>query len=203
VGAPPFFAGLADAGGKAAERFRALGERYEGWKMYERLIDGVLKAPMRGERPYAAFLKLMESKRDLTLPLVELRKALACVKGETEKDTATVTALVLYKTLAKNDEAYGELAELYKWARSLVERQEFTVTAEEVARLREVQKRLGGGGGGCEEGAERCVDVVRVARPRPIRKAQTPPGGGRKEGGGVGGGKARRVEQVLRRRYGD
>jgi hypothetical protein len=142
VGAPPFFAGLADAGGKAAERLKALGERYEGWKMDERLIDGVLKAPMRGERPYVAFLKLTESRRDLTPPLVELRKALARVKGETEKDTATVTALVLYKTLVKNA-AYGEWAELYKWARSLVERQEFTVTAEEVARLREVQKRLG------------------------------------------------------------
>jgi hypothetical protein len=77
VGAP-FVAGLADTGGKAAERFKTLAKRYEGWKMDERLIDGVLKAPLRGERPYKAFLKLAEL-ANLPPPLVELRKALAHV----------------------------------------------------------------------------------------------------------------------------
>ncbi|MFZ8838875.1 MAG: hypothetical protein ACO2PM_08070, partial [Pyrobaculum sp.] len=33
--AAPFVAGLADAGGKAAERFGALAEGYERWKMGE------------------------------------------------------------------------------------------------------------------------------------------------------------------------
>ena len=44
----PFVAGLADVGEKTAERFKTLAERYEGWKMDEQLIDGVLKAPLRG-----------------------------------------------------------------------------------------------------------------------------------------------------------
>jgi hypothetical protein len=57
----PFFAGLADAGERAAERFKALGERYTKWRVDENAIDGVLKAPLRGERPYTAFLKLAES----------------------------------------------------------------------------------------------------------------------------------------------
>ena len=139
--APPFVAGLADAGGKAAERFRTLGERYEGWKMDEQLIDGVLKAPLRGERPYKAFLKLSES-ANLPRPLAELRKALARVEGEAERDAAVAAALVLYKTLVKNAEAYKEWAELYRWARGLVERQEFTVSAGDIKRLREAQKWL-------------------------------------------------------------
>ena len=136
-----FVAGLADAGGKAAERFKTLGERYERWRMDESLVDGVLKAPLRGERPYIAFLKLSES-ANLPPPLVELRKALARVEDEAEKDAAVVAALVLYKTLVKNAEAYGEWAELYKWARSLVKEREFAVTAGEVERLREAQRRL-------------------------------------------------------------
>ncbi len=137
----PFVAGLADAGGKAAERFKTLGERYERWKMDERLIDGVLKAPMRGERPYTAFLKLAES-ANLPPPLVELRKALARVEGEAEKDAAVVAALVLYKTLVKNAKAYGEWAGWYEWARGLVGREEFTVAAGDIKRLREAQSRL-------------------------------------------------------------
>ena len=32
----PFVAGLADAGGRAAERFRAVAEGYERWKMEEK-----------------------------------------------------------------------------------------------------------------------------------------------------------------------
>jgi len=142
--AAPFFAGLADAGGKAAERFKALGERYERWRVDESLIDEVLNVPLRGERPYAAFLKLARSRRGLTPPLVELRKALINVKGEVEKDAAVVAALVLYKTLVKNAKAYGEWAGWYKWARGLVGGKEFTVATEEVKRLREAHNRLEG-----------------------------------------------------------
>jgi Fe2+ transport system protein FeoA len=138
----PFVAGLADAGGKAAERFKTLGERYEKWKMDEKLIEGVLKAPLRGEKPYAAFLKLTESRRGLPPPLVESRRELKDVKDEVVQDAAVVAALVLYKPLVKNAEAYREWAELYKWARGMVERQEFTVTAEEVERLRGAHRRL-------------------------------------------------------------
>jgi ABC-type nitrate/sulfonate/bicarbonate transport system substrate-binding protein len=32
----PFFVGLADAGGRAAERFSAMAERYEKWKIDEK-----------------------------------------------------------------------------------------------------------------------------------------------------------------------
>jgi isopentenyl diphosphate isomerase/L-lactate dehydrogenase-like FMN-dependent dehydrogenase len=38
VGAP-FVAGLADAGGKAAERFKTLAERYEKWRVDENVIN--------------------------------------------------------------------------------------------------------------------------------------------------------------------
>ena len=107
----PFVAGLADAGVKAAKRFGPLAERYEKWKMDERLIGGVLKAPLSGERPYKAFLKLTES-ADLSKPLAELRRAIARVEDEVEKDAAVVAALVLYKTLINNAKAYGEWAEL-------------------------------------------------------------------------------------------
>jgi len=141
VGAP-FVAGLADAGGRAAERFKALGERYERWRVDENAIDGVLKAPMRGERPYAAFLKLAGSRRDLPKPLAELRKALVKVEDEVERDAAVVAALVLYKTLVKSAGAYREWAELYHWAGGLVKEREFAVKAEEVKRLREAQSRL-------------------------------------------------------------
>jgi hypothetical protein len=140
VGAP-FFAGLADTGRKAAERSRALAERYKRWRVDENAIDGVLKAPLRGERPYKAFLKLAES-ANLPRPLAELRKALTRVGGEAERDAAVVAVLVLYKTLVKNAEAYGEWAELYKWARGLVMGREFAVKVEEVKRLREAQRRL-------------------------------------------------------------
>jgi len=140
VGAP-FVAGLADVGEKTAERFKTLRERYERWRVDESLVDGVLKAPVRGERPYAAFLKLTES-ANLPPPLVELRKALARVKDEVEKDAAVVAALVLYKTLVKNAEAYGKWAELYKWARSLVEEPEFTVAAGKIREIHETHNEL-------------------------------------------------------------
>jgi hypothetical protein len=141
VGAP-FFPGRTKTGGKAAERFKTLGERYERWRVDEGLVDGVLKAPMRGERPYAAFLKLFETRRDLPPPLVELRRALKDVKDEVLQDAAVVAVLVLYKTLVKNAGVYKEWAGWYDWARSLVERQEFTVTAGEIKRLRETHRRL-------------------------------------------------------------
>jgi len=73
---------------------------------------------------------------------VELRKALTRVENEVEKDAAVVAALVLYKTLINNAEAYGEWAELYKWARDLVEKQEFTVAAGKIRELREAHRRL-------------------------------------------------------------
>jgi len=147
VGMPPFVAGLADAGGKAAERFKTLAERYERWRVDEGLIDEVVKVPLRGEtplsskRPYVAFLKLFEARRDLPPPLVELREALAR-KDEAERDAAVVAALVLCKTLINNAEAYREWAELYKWARGLVEKQKFSVAAGDIERLRGVHRRL-------------------------------------------------------------
>ncbi len=107
----PFFPGLADTGGRAAERFRALAERYEGWRVDERLIDGVLKAPLRRESLYKALLKLAESP-NLPKPLAELRRALMYVENEVVQDAAVVAALVLYKTLVKNAGAYGGWAEL-------------------------------------------------------------------------------------------
>jgi hypothetical protein len=137
----PFFVGLADVGEKAAERFRSLAERYERWKIDANVIDEIISAPLKGERPYAAFLKLAAG-RGLPPPLVELRKALARVEGEAERDAAVVAALVLYKALVKNAEAYREWAELYRWARGLVEKQEFTVAASDIKRLRGAHRRL-------------------------------------------------------------
>jgi hypothetical protein len=137
VGAP-LVAGLAETGGRAAERFRALGERYEKWRMDEKAINEIINAPLNGERPY---LKLAKSP-NLPKPLAELRKALKDVKDEAERDAAVVAALVLYKALVKNAGAYREWAELYRWARGLVEKQEFTVSAGEIKRLHEAHRRL-------------------------------------------------------------
>ena len=137
----PLFAGLADAGERAAERFRSLAERYMRWRMDERTIDEVLKAPLRGERPYRALLRLAES-GSLPRPLAELRRALAKVEGEAERDAAVVAALALYRALVKNAEAYREWAELYRWARDRVKEREFAVTAGEIERLREAHGRL-------------------------------------------------------------
>jgi hypothetical protein len=141
VGVPPFVAGLAETGGKAAERFKTLAERYEGWKMDEQLIDGVLKASLRGERPYKALRKLAES-ANLPPPLAKLKEALEHVQDEVVQDAAVVAALVLYRTLVKNAGAYREWAELYHWARGLVEKQAFTVAAADIERLREAHRRL-------------------------------------------------------------
>jgi hypothetical protein len=73
----PFVAGLVDAGGKAAERLKTLAERWkvddnEKKQMVENIINGIINAPLKGERP---FLKLSES-ANLPKPLVELRRAL-------------------------------------------------------------------------------------------------------------------------------
>jgi len=68
VAGAPLFAGLADAGERAAERFEALAERYERWRIDERTIDGILKAPLRGERPYGAFLRLAGSAKSAQAP---------------------------------------------------------------------------------------------------------------------------------------
>jgi hypothetical protein len=152
VGMPPFVAGLADAGGKAAERFKALAERYERWRVDENVINEVINAPLNKERPYEALLRLAKSP-NLPRPLVELRKALMNVKDEAEKDAAVIATLVLYKALINNAEAYREWAELYKWAKGLVERQEFTVAAEEAKRLRGSQR-------GLEEVAEEVIEEL-------------------------------------------
>jgi len=141
VGAP-FVAGLANAGGRAAERFKTLAERWKVDESEKKMIEGVIKeiinAPLKRERPFSKLTGL----KNLPEPLVELRKALTRVENEVEKDAAVVAALVLYKTLVKNAEAYGEWAELYRWARGLVERQEFTVAAGDIKRLRGSQMRL-------------------------------------------------------------
>jgi hypothetical protein len=152
VGMPPFVAGLADAGGKAAERFKALAERYERWRVDENVINEVINAPLNKERPYETLLRLAKSP-NLPRPLVELRKALMNVKDEAEKDAAVIATLVLYKALINNAEAYGEWAEVYRWARGLVEKQEFTVAAGEVEKLREAQRRL-------EEVAEEVIEEL-------------------------------------------
>jgi hypothetical protein len=138
----PFVAGLVDTGGRAAERFRVVAERWrvdENEKQkIEEVVNEVINAPLKRERPFSKLTRL----ENLPKPLVELRRALKDVKDEVEKDAAVVAALVLYKTLVKNAEAYREWAEVYKWARSLVERQEFTVSASDVKRLRGAQRRL-------------------------------------------------------------
>jgi hypothetical protein len=136
--AAPLVAGLAETGGKAAERFRVTAEGYERWKIEEKVVNEVINAPQKGERPFSKLTSL----ENLPKPLVELRRALARVKDEAEKDAAVVAALVLYKTLIRNAEAYREWAELYKWARDLVEKQEFTVSAGDIERLRGSHRRL-------------------------------------------------------------
>jgi hypothetical protein len=138
----PFVAGLADAGGKAAERFGALAEGYERWKMEENVINEIINAPLRGERPYEAFQNLAKSRKDLPLPLAKLKKALLRVGNGAERDAAVVVTLVLYKALVNNARAYMEWAGWYDWARGLVAKQEFAVTASEIKKLREAQRRL-------------------------------------------------------------
>ena len=84
VGAP-FVAGLADVGGRAAERFKALAERWKVNDNEEQKIENItrkiINAPLSGGRPYEALRKLSES-GNLPKPLVELRRALKDVKDE-------------------------------------------------------------------------------------------------------------------------
>ena len=134
----PLFAGLAETGERAAERFRALVERYERWRIDERAVDEVLKAPLNNGRPY---LKLAESK-SLPRPLAELREALRSVEGEAEKDAAVVATLVLYRALVRSAEAYRDWAGWFGWARDRVKEREFAVTAGEIGKLREAHRRL-------------------------------------------------------------
>jgi len=140
--AAPFVAGLVDAGGRAAERFGVVADRWrvdENEKQkIEEVINEVVNAPQKRERPFSKLTSL----KNLPKPLVELRKALTRVKDEVEKDAAVVAALVLYKTLINNAGVYREWAEVYRWARGLVERQEFAVAAEDVKRLHKAQRRL-------------------------------------------------------------
>ncbi len=139
VGAP-FFAGLADVGEKTAERFKTLTERHERWKMEEKVINEFINAPLNKERP---FIRLARSP-NLPPPLAKLKETLEHVQDEVVQDAAVIAALVLYKTLINNAEAYGEWAELYRWARGLVERQEFTVSSGKIRELREAHNRLEG-----------------------------------------------------------
>ncbi len=140
----PFVAGLADAGEKAAERFSAVAERWRVDENVKQKIEGIIKeiinTPLKGGRTYEVLLKLTES-GNLPEPLVKPKEALD-VEDEVEKDAAVVAALVLNKTLVKNAEAYGKWAGLYKWARGLVEEQEFVVTADKIRELREAHRRL-------------------------------------------------------------
>jgi hypothetical protein len=138
----PFVAGLVDTGGRAAERFRVVAERWrvdENEKQkIEEVINEVINAPKKRERPFSKLTSL----ENLPKPLVELRKALTRVENETEKDAAVVAALVLYKTLINNAGVYREWAGWYEWARGLVDRQEFTVAADKIRELREAHRRL-------------------------------------------------------------
>jgi hypothetical protein len=140
----PFVAGLADAGGRAAERFGVVADRWRvdenEKKQKEEIINEVINAPQKRERPFSKLTGL----KNLPKPLEELRKALTRVKDEVEKDAAAVAALVLYKTLINNAGVYREWAGWYKWARGLVERQEFTVAADKIRELLEAQRRLEG-----------------------------------------------------------
>jgi hypothetical protein len=146
----PFLPGLAETGRKVAERFRAVAERWKvddkEEKKIENIIKEIINAPLRGKtsqsrRPYEALQELARS-GNLPEPLVKLNEKLKHVQDEAVQDAAVVTTLVLYKTLVKNAGAYSEWAELYKWARSLVEKQEFVVTASDIKRLREAHNGL-------------------------------------------------------------
>ena len=139
VGAP-LFAGLAETGGRAAERFGVVAERWKVDENEKQKIEEILNAPQKGERPYETLRKLSES-GNLPPPLAKVKEALE-YQDEVVQDAAVVAALALYKTLIDNAEAYGEWAELYKWARSLVEKQEFTVAVDKIRGLREVHRSL-------------------------------------------------------------
>ncbi len=58
--AAPFFPGRTKTGEKAAEWFKTLAERYEGW-INANVVDEILKAPLNGERPFSKLNKIGES----------------------------------------------------------------------------------------------------------------------------------------------
>jgi tetratricopeptide (TPR) repeat protein len=103
VGAP-FFAGLAETGGKAAERFKAVAERWRMDENEKQKIEEVINTPLRGEnsqsgrRPYKALQELAES-GNLPPLLAKLKETLDRVGDEVVQDAAVVAALVFYKTL--------------------------------------------------------------------------------------------------------
>jgi hypothetical protein len=135
-------AGLAETGGRAAERFRVVADRWrvddnEKQKIKE-VINEVINAPQRGGRPFSKLTSL----KNLPPPLAEMVMKLGHIKDEVVQDAAVVATLVLYKALVNNAGAYREWAELYRWARGLVEKQEFTVSAGDIERLREAHRRL-------------------------------------------------------------
>jgi hypothetical protein len=140
VGMPPFVAGLADTRGRAAERFKTLAERWRVDENEKQKIEEVINVPQKGRRPYEVLRELPDSP-NLPPFLVRLKEALE-YQDEAVQDAAVVAALVLYKTLVKNAWVFGEWAELYKWARGLVGRGEFTVSAGEVEKLHGAQRRL-------------------------------------------------------------
>jgi hemerythrin superfamily protein len=43
-------AGLVDTGGRAAERFKAVAERHERWRVDENLINKIFNAPLKEGR---------------------------------------------------------------------------------------------------------------------------------------------------------
>ncbi len=135
----PFVAGLADAGEKAAERFSVVAEKWRVDENVKQKIEEVLNAPLMGERPFSKLASL----ENLPEPLAKLKEALE-YQDEAVQDAAVVATLVLYKTLVKNAEVYREWAEVYRWARSLVEKQEFTVSVSDIERVRKAQRRLEG-----------------------------------------------------------
>jgi uncharacterized protein involved in tolerance to divalent cations len=117
--------------------------KYHIRKYHKEIINAPLKGEtsQSGRRPYKALQELAES-GNLPPLLAKLKEALDRVGDEVAQDAATVAALVLYKTLINNAEVYREWAELYKWARSLVKEQEFTVSAGDIKKLREAHRRL-------------------------------------------------------------
>ena len=141
--AAPFVAGLADTGEKAAERFRAVAEKWKVGEDEKQKIEEIINAPQNKERPFSK----LSSLKNLPPPLVKLKEALKRAEDkakidEVGKDAAVVAALVLYKTLINNAEAYGKWAEVYHWARGLVKEREFTVSVGDIERLREAHRRL-------------------------------------------------------------
>jgi hypothetical protein len=104
----------------------------------EEIINEVINAPQKGKRPFLTLTRL----ENLPPPLAGMEMALGHIKDEVVKDASVIATLVLYKTLINNAGVYREWAGWYKWARGLVERQEFTVAAGKIRELLEAHRRL-------------------------------------------------------------